>query len=149
MSERENITKTGRFAGLSGLKDTLAPLARRISWVKPIPQSDLRYTILPPYEIPKIIVITGLIVENRGGRPAHNVCINIRYDKVGTSMIHHMQVVSEGDYVLRGGGEQHRFAVIRLREMAPDSKVFVYMATSDATLPQVTVTSFERPPARK
>ena len=147
MSEKtENPEKLGYLASL---RETLAPLTRRISWVKPAPESDLRYTILPPYEIPKIIVVSGLIVENRGGKTAHNVCVNIHYDETGSAMIHHMQVVSEEDYVLRGGGEQHRFAVIRLREMSPGSKLFVYMSASDATLPQVSVTSFEKPAIRR
>jgi hypothetical protein len=146
MSDKENVE---RPSYLASLKETLAPLTRRISWIKPTPESDLRYTILPPYEIPKIIVVSGLIVENRGGKAAHNVAINIRYDETGSAMIHHMQVVSEEEYVLRGGGEQHRFAVIRLREMSPGSKLFVYMAASDSTSPQVTVTSFEKPAARR
>lgn len=146
MSDKEPVEKPGYLASL---KETLAPFTRRIAWVKPLPESDLRYTILPPYEIPKIIVVSGLIVENRGGKAAHNVTINIRYDEAGSAMIHHMQVVSEEDYVLRGGGEQHRFAMIRLREMSPGSKLFVYMAASDSTIPQVSVTSFEKPAVRR
>jgi len=137
--------KAKRFPHLGSLKETLAPLTRRLSWRKPDAGSTLRYTLLPPYEIPTIIVITGLIVENCGTRPAHNVSVTIRYPEESESMIHHMQVVSEADYVLRGGGEQHRFAQIRLREMAPDSKLFVYMAASHPILPEVKVSSYEKP----
>jgi len=136
--------KSKRFPHLDNLRETLAPLTRRISWHKPHAESALRYTLLPPYEIPSIIVIAGLIVENCGDRPAHNVSVTIRYPEESESMIHHMQVVSETEYVLRGGGEQHRFAQIRLREMAPDSKLFVYMATSHPILPEVRVSSYEK-----
>ncbi len=136
--------KAKRFPHLGSLKETLAPLARRLSWRRPHPESALRYTLLPPYEIPNIIVVTGLIVENCGHQPAHNVNVTISYPEESESIIHHMQVVSETEYVLRGGGEQRRFAQIRLREMAPDSKLFVYMAASHPILPEVKVSSYEK-----
>jgi len=138
------MAKSGRMSGLAGLREVLAPLRNRISWSRPTPQSDLRYTILPPYEIPQLIVVTGLIVENHGSSPAHNVRITISYAETSVAMIHHMQVMSDEDYILRSGGEEYSFATIRLREMAPDSKVFVYLATADTVMPQVTVSSFEK-----
>jgi hypothetical protein len=130
--------------GLSSLKKALTPLTRRLSWITPTAESDLRYTVLPPYEIPNLIVITGLLVENRGDKDAQNVSIEIRYDGNNASKIHHMQVMSDERYVLRGGGEEHDFAMVRLRRMSPGSKVFVYMATSEAVTPQIDISSFSR-----
>lgn len=138
------MAKSTRRIDLTSIRETLAPLVSRISWIKPAPESDLRYTILPPYEIPQLIVVTGLIVENRGASPAHNVSIHISYDSTSVATIHHMQVMSDQDYILRSGGEQHPFATIRLREMRPGGKVFVYMATADTVLPQVRVSSYEK-----
>jgi hypothetical protein len=138
------MAREERTGALGGLREALAPLARRLAWSKPATESDLRYTILPPYEIPGIIVITGLLVENLGDEAARNVRIEVSYDGTAVAMIHHMQVMSDEDYILRGGGEQHAFATIRLRAMSPGSKVFIYMATSDTVEPEVKVSSFER-----
>ncbi len=137
------MLKPERRSGLAALREALQPLADRLSWSKPA-ESELRYTILPPYEIPGLIVVTGLLVENRGAEPAHNVRVNISYEDTSVAMIHHMQVVSDEDYVLRGGGEQYRFATIRLRQMSPGSKLFVYMATADTVSPQVRISTYER-----
>lgn len=138
------MARSDRRTGLTSLREMFEPWARRLSWSRPTPESDLSYTILPPYEIPGIIVITGLLVENRGAEPAHNVRINVSYDGTSVSIIHHMQVMSDENYILRGGGERHAFATIRLRQMSPGSKVFVYMATSDTVAPEVKVSSFEK-----
>ncbi len=137
------MPKPERRIGLSALREALQPLARRLSWSKPA-ESGVCYTILPPYEIPGLIVVTGLLVENRGPDAAHNVRINISYEGTQVAMIHHMQVVSDEAYVLRGGGEQHRFATIRLRQMLPGSKLFVYMATSDTVPPEVRLSTYEK-----
>jgi len=118
-------------------------LARRLSWSKPA-ESGVCYTILPPYEIPGLIVVTGLLVENRGVDSAHNVRIHISYEGTQVAMIHHMQVVSDEEYILRGGGEHHRFATIRLRQMSPGSKLFVYMATADTVLPEIHISTYEK-----
>ena len=138
------MARSDQHTGLATIKKALSPLVRRLAWTKPTAESDLCYTVLPPYEIPGIIVITGLLVENRGQEAAHNVRIDIDYGGTSVSMIHHMQVMSDEDYILRGGGEEYSFATIRLREMSPGNKVFVYMAASDTVTPEVKVSSFER-----
>ena len=137
------MEKPERRSGLSALREALRPLTRRLSWSKPA-ESGVCYTILPPYDIPSLVVVTGLLVENRGAQDAHNVRVHISYDGTSVAMIHHMQVVSDEDYILRGGGEQHRFATIRLRQMSPGSKLFVYMATSDTVVPEIQVSTYEK-----
>lgn len=136
--------KADRRPPLAGLREALGPLTRGLSWIAPSVESDLRYTVLPPYEIPNLVVVTGLLVENRGDEAAHNVKIEIDFDGTAVSKIHHMQVVSDDRYILRGGGEEYAFATIRLQEMNAGSKVFVYMATADTVTPEIKLSSFER-----
>ena len=105
--------------------------------------SRLVYILLPPYEIPDVIIVGGIVVENHGYAAAPNVKVAITYDDADSSKIHHMHVESDEPYILRGGGEQYHFATIRLRELGAGKKVFVYWAAGDRVQPQVSVTSFQ------
>lgn len=102
----------------------------------------LVHTLLPPYEVPDVILVGGVIVENRGRAAAPNVRVNIQFEGMLPSKIHHLDVQSAQPYVLRAGGEQFDFATIRFRELSPYSKVFIYWAASDRVQPRITVTSF-------
>ncbi|MFQ6015533.1 MAG: hypothetical protein ACE5NP_08830 [Anaerolineae bacterium] len=115
----------------------------RLLWERFQGVPDLQYILLPPYEIPDLIVVSGLIVENRGQKPANNIKISIEYDDPSLNKIHHMEIISDEEYILRGGGEQYSFATLRLRQMKPGSKVIVYFASSRPLTPRVSVTSFE------
>jgi len=106
-------------------------------------KQTLDYTLLPPYEIPGLIVVSGLVVQNRNQATLHNIKILIEYESPSAVRIHHMQVFSDTPYILRGGGEQHSFATLRLKAMDPGARVVVYFATSKPLNPKVTVTSFE------
>ncbi len=106
----------------------------------------LSYIPLPPYEVPNIILVGGLLVENRGRATAPNVKIEINYDQSDAIKIQHMHVASDEPYILRGGGEQYNFATIRLRELRPRRRVFVYWAAGDEFRPRITVTSFQQQP---
>jgi len=103
---------------------------------------DLQYLILPPYEIPELIVIGGVVVENRGDAPAHNVKIALEYDADATR-IHHLHVESEVDYILRGGGESHTFATLRVRKLGPGKRIVIYFSGSRPIQPRVVVTNYE------
>lgn len=106
-----------------------------------IPQ--LTYTQLPPYEIPDVILISGVLVENRGRRPAPNIKIAIEFSGDHAPMIHHMQVASSENAVLRSGGERHTFANISAKQLRPRGKIVVYWAAAQNVQPQITVTSYQ------
>ncbi len=123
-----------------------AALVLFLFWWRGNSVSHLVHTPLPPYEIPDVILVGGVLVENRGHAAAPNVKVAIHYNHGDTQKIHHMHVESEQPYILRAGGEQFNFATIRLRELGPGKKVFVYWATADEIQPQISVTTY-RPSA--
>ncbi len=107
------------------------------------PAPDLHYIILPPYEVPDLIVIGGVVVENRGKAAANNIKISLEYDDTETAKIRHLQVISDVDYILRGGGDLHSFATLRVRRLEPEQKVFIYFSGPNRILPRVIVTHYE------
>ncbi|OGO33123.1 MAG: hypothetical protein A2Z03_09440 [Chloroflexi bacterium RBG_16_56_8] len=104
---------------------------------------QLVQTILPPYEVPELIVMGGVIVENRGRAPANNVKIVLEYEDANTDKIRHLQVVSKVEYILRGGGEQQSFATLRLRQLGPGQSIVIYFSGPTRIQPHVTVTHYE------
>jgi hypothetical protein len=107
------------------------------------PQPDLVHIVLPPYEVPDLIVTGGVVVENRGRAAANNVKIVLEYDGATPEMIRHLQVISEADYILLSGGEQHSFATIRMRQLAAGQRVVIYFSSPDRIQPRVKVTHYE------
>lgn len=118
---------------------------RAIRWV--LGQPDLRCVVLPPYDIPGIAVVGGVVVENVGRGVARNVKIDMQFPPESANIMHHVQVVSDDPYILRGGGERHSFVTLRLREMHPGSTVVVYFSSHAVVMPQVKVSHFSRMPA--
>ena len=108
-----------------------------------IPTPELSCVILPPYEIPDLIVMGGIVVENRGTAPAHNVKIVLEFENADTSKIRHLQVVSDVEYILRGGGELQSFATLRVRRLAPGQRLILYFSGPNRAQPRVTVTNYE------
>lgn len=106
-----------------------------------IPQ--LIYTPLPSYEIPDVILVGGVLVENRGRQPAPNIKIAIQFEGKDAPMIHHMKVQSAENAVIRSGGERHTFANISARSLRPHGKIVVYWAAAQDVQPQISVTSYE------
>src|SRR5438128_5986449 len=104
--------------------------------------AEPHYVLLPPYDIPGVIVVSGLLVENRTPRPLNNIRIHIEYNP-GASRIHHIQIISADEYILRGGGEMHAFATIRLRQMSAGAQLVVYFAASRPVTPVVSVTAWD------
>jgi hypothetical protein len=100
-------------------------------------------TVLPPYEIPELIVMGGLIVENRGQGPANNIKIVLEYDDPVADKIRHFQVVTDAEYILRGGGEQQSFVTLRLRRLDGGQRVVLYYSGPTQVQPRVTVTHYE------
>lgn len=109
----------------------------------PPPGPELVQVILPPYEIPELIVTGGVMIENRGQAPAHNVKIALEYQDPIRDKIRHLQVVTDAPYILRGGGELESFATLRLRQIQPGQRVFVYYSGPTHIQPRVTVTHYE------
>jgi hypothetical protein len=110
-------------------------------WRGEVMAPRVAFSILPPYDIPEVIVVGGVLVENRGRSSAFNVQITVQYDPTEASKIAHMKVLGDEGYVLRSGGETFSHAVVRLREMKPGQKLVIYVSGPLAVTPQVTVTS--------
>ncbi len=110
---------------------------------QPSSRPNLVWIVLPPYEVPELIVMSGVIVENRGRGAAHNVKIMLEYEHASADRIRHLQVFSDADYILRGGGEQESFANLRLRELGPGERIFIYFSGPTRIQPRVTVTHYE------
>jgi hypothetical protein len=104
---------------------------------------ELTYLILPPYEIPDLIVMGAVIVENRGSAPAHNVKIVLEFESADTGKIRHLQVLSDVEYILRGGGELQSFATLRVRQLGRGQRVVIYFSGPNRVQPHVTVTNYE------
>jgi hypothetical protein len=122
----------------------------RLTWRKLLNQvrglPDLTWILLPPYEIPGMAVISSVMVENRGRGKALNVKIELSYGAENGHVIHHMEILSDDPYIVRGGGDRHSFVTVRLREMRPGSLVIIYFASHDLVTPNVSVTSYQKSP---
>ncbi len=108
-----------------------------------VSQPNLVHSILPPYEIPDLIVVGCVVVENRGDAPANNVKIILEYEQTDSSRIRHLQVISDDEYILRGGGEHESFATLRLRRLEAGKRVVIYFSGPNRVLPRVSVTHYE------
>jgi hypothetical protein len=104
---------------------------------------ELDCSVLPPYEVPDLIVMGGVIVENRGSAPANNIKIVLEFEDVDIDKIRHLQVVSDVEYILRSGGESHSYATLRVRRLAPKQKLVIYFSGLNRVQPRVKVTHYE------
>ncbi len=107
------------------------------------PKSALVYSVLPPYEVPDLIVMGGVVVENRGHAPANNVKVVLEYDSANPETIRHLQVISDVEYILLAGGDQHSFATIRMRQLGAGQRMVIYFSGPDRVQPGVKVTHYE------
>lgn len=103
----------------------------------------LMYTLLPSYEIPDVILVGGVLIENRGRKPAPNVKVTVEFAGDAATTIHHMKVQSWETAVLRSGGERFNFATISARTLRPGGKIFVNWAASRDVQPQIHLTSYQ------
>ncbi len=110
-------------------------------WRRQLNRPRLTFTVLPPYDIPDMLVVGGVMVQNGGRSAASNVKISVEYDAAELARIRHLAVVTEEEYALRSGGEQFSYATLRLRELGPGHQVFIYVSGPRAATPSVRVTS--------
>ncbi|NOZ05334.1 MAG: hypothetical protein GXP41_03130 [Chloroflexi bacterium] len=131
---------------LNGKKNAKAAKTPRgfWQWLTGSGSPDLHYFILPPYEIPDIIVMEGVVVENRGQAPAYNVRITLEYDQPVDRLLHHLRVISEAPYIVRSGGDKQPSATIRLQQLSSHQRVIVYFSSHDQIAPRVKVSSYEK-----
>jgi hypothetical protein len=111
-------------------------------WTTRLNIPQLTYTLLPPYEIPDVILVGGVLVENRGRRSAPNIKIAIQFEGDAAQVIHHMQVAGGDHAVLRSGGERHTYANISAPQLRPRGKIVVYWAAAQNVQPNIVVTSY-------
>ncbi len=137
-----NPNGTETMSAQTDRSDIKALFQRAVRWI--LGQPDLRWIILPPYDIPGIAVVGGVLVENVGRGVARNVKIDMQFPHGSSNIMHHVQVVSDDPYILRGGGERHSFVTLRLREMHPGSTVVVYFSSHAVVVPEVRVSHFPK-----
>jgi hypothetical protein len=111
-------------------------------WSKRINIAQLTYTLLPPYEIPDVILVGGVLVENRGRKTAPNIKISVEYEGDAAPMIHHLHVAGSEHAVLRSGGERYTFANVSAPQLRPRGKIIVYWAAAQNVQPKIVVTSY-------
>lgn len=110
---------------------------------------DLHWIVLPAYEIPGMAVVGGVVVQNLGRGVALNVKVELSFPIESNRLMHQVQVFSEDDYILRGGGEGQRFVTLRLRELQSENVVVVYYASHEPITPDVTVSHFQKMPFQR
>ncbi len=107
------------------------------------PKPNLVHIVLPPYEVPDLIVIGGVVVENRGSAPANNVKVVLEYNGATPETIRHLRVVSDVEYILLSGGDRQSFATIRARQLGAGQRLVIYYSGLGHVQPQVRVTHYE------
>ncbi len=107
------------------------------------PKPDLVHIVLPPYEVPDLIVTGGVVVENRGNAPAKNVKVVLEYSGANSGIIRHLQVLSDVEYILLGGGDQFSFATIRARQLGAGQRIVIYYSAPGQIQPRVKVSHYE------
>ncbi len=112
-------------------------------WRRRVPAPHLEHSILPPFEIPDLLVVGGVRVENRGQAAAHHIKLTLAFPESGPAVFHHLQVTGDGDPILCGGGEFSAFATVRARALGPGEGLTIYFTTSDSTRPRVTLSHYE------
>ncbi len=110
-----------------------------IFWIR-IKVPRIVHTVLPPYEVPDLIAIGGVIVENRGRALAQNVIVTCKFPDGSIEKIRNLHIVSDAKYVLRDGGEEKSFLTLRIRRLVPGQNLIVYFSGSNRNQPQVNVT---------
>ncbi len=107
------------------------------------PKPDLVHFDLPPYEVPDLIVMGGVVIENRGAAAANNVKVVLEYNNATPERIRHLRVVSDVDYILLSGGDQCTFATIRARHLGAGQRMVIYFSGPGRIQPRVKVTHYE------
>jgi hypothetical protein len=101
------------------------------------PSLGVTWMLLPPYDIPGMAVVSGVLVENQGEQDASQVHIKLRY--TGERFITHMEVLSDDPYELEGGSPRDSFVNINLAHFRGGAKVVIYVAGHNLQTPEVKV----------
>jgi hypothetical protein len=101
------------------------------------PALGVTWMLLPPYDIPGMAVVSGVLIENQGELDASDVHISLRYS--GERPITHMEVVCDDPYEREGGSPRDSFVTIRLSRMRAGTKVVIYVAGHSVESPVVDV----------
>jgi hypothetical protein len=127
-------------------KENRGFLAQMLSWFgggTPTPPTDttptlgVTWMLLPPYDIPGMAVVSGVLVENQGEQDANQVHIKLRY--TGERFITHMEVLSDDPYEIEGGSPRDSFVNINLALFRGGAKVVIYVAGHNIQTPVVKV----------
>jgi hypothetical protein len=116
------------FGGNGGQSAPAAPVA---------PPLGVTWMLLPPYDIPGMAVVSGVLIENQGEQDAGQVHIHLAY--TGERFITHMEVVSDDPYDIEGGSPRDSFVKIRLATLRAGAKVVIYVAGHSVETPNVQV----------
>ena len=117
----------------------IAAVALRDKTRRRVQVPRLVYMVLPPYEVPELIVVGGVVVENRGNAPAPHVKISLAYPDTLASKIRNLQILSDMEYVQQSGGEGEAFVTLMVKQIDPAQKLIIYFSGPDRLFPRVTV----------
>lgn len=119
-------------------------LAGMIFWRENIFVPHVVETILPPYEIPELIVASGVLIENRGRAPARRLRIALEYPNGSVEKIRNLQIVSDAVCNVSSGGEQEAFLNLDVPQLDTGSSLVIYFSGSNKNQPRVTITFDQR-----
>ncbi len=114
-------------------------LAAIIFWRENIFVPRIVETILPPYEVPELIVTSGVLVENRGRAPARRLRIALTYPNGSLERIRNLQILCNSKYQL-GGGEHESFLNLQVPQFDAGERLVIYFSGSNKNQPQVKIT---------
>lgn len=88
---------------------------------------DLRYTILPVYEVSPSI-FSGIILENRGRRPAEDVWVNL---SLAPARIEQVRIKTQEQYEIKRGGQPgDSHIAVSIPRIVQQSSFAIYFVTS-------------------
>lgn len=131
MQERNNglLTLLGKWLGMGE--------AEAEAEADEVPELGVTWMPLPPYDIPGMAVVSGLLVENQGATEAEDVYISMTYS--GERFITHMEVVSDAAYDLTGGTPKDSHVTLTLPRLEAGQRVVIYVAGHTPQTPEVVV----------
>lgn len=99
--------------------------------------SGVTWLLLPPYDIPEMAVVSGLLVENQGTQAEHDIYVELAFPE--GHVISHMEVSSDAPLDIEGGTPRDSRVALRLPELSAGSRVVLYVAGHSPAVPEVVV----------
>ena len=118
------------------LRHALMPSAAPTGGSEPV-EAEVTWLALPPYDIPGMAVVSGVLVENQGESDVEGVRIRVHYP--GERYITHMEVISDDPCHQQGGTPRDSRLVLNLPLMRAGSRVVIYVAGHNSEPPKVSV----------